>query len=121
VSLQWNETAKGGLEVACVNPASVGSPSASAPLDSYFFDSTPPGAVTTKWVEYPGRYDARCESSGGATWLDILATGGSSDHRPTVTESLGPEWGYHADDVNLALGNLVEDVAAMEAAYSSSS
>jgi hypothetical protein len=33
-----------------------------------------------------------------------------------VSATRGPTWGYHADDVNLALGNLVADVAAEEAA-----
>ena len=37
---------------------------------------------------------------------------GASDTRPLVTE--GPDWGYHAEDVNLALGNLVADVASAE-------
>ena len=34
-----------------------------------------------------------------------------------VSESLGAAWGYHVDDINLALGNLVDDVAAEEAAH----
>jgi hypothetical protein len=42
---------------------------------------------------------------------------GTSDHRPVVTEQEGPAWGYHPDDVNLALGNLVADAAAAEAAW----
>jgi hypothetical protein len=35
-----------------------------------------------------------------------------------VTPTLGPTWGLHLDDVNLALGNLVNDVSAEETAYS---
>jgi hypothetical protein len=35
-----------------------------------------------------------------------------------VTPTLGPTWGLHLNDVNLALGNLVQDVAAQEATYS---
>jgi hypothetical protein len=35
-----------------------------------------------------------------------------------VTQTEGPTWGYHGADVNLALGNLVTDVAAMERAWS---
>ncbi len=35
-----------------------------------------------------------------------------------MTASLGPDWGYHIEDVNLALGDLVRDVAQEEAAYS---
>ena len=34
-----------------------------------------------------------------------------------VSERLGPTWGYHLDDVNLALGNLVDDVRRQVAAY----
>ena len=41
----------------------------------------------------------------------------AGDPRPTVTATLGPTWGYHLDDVNLALGNLVTDVAVEEASY----
>ena len=33
-----------------------------------------------------------------------------------VTASLGPTWGYHIDDINLALGDLVSDVSALEGA-----
>ena len=54
---------------------------------------------------------------GGATWLQITADAG--DSRPVVTPTLGPTWGLHLDDVNLALGNLVNDVMAEETAYSS--
>lgn len=40
-----------------------------------------------------------------------------ADRRPRVTDTLGPQWGLHGDDVNLALGNLVGIVAREEAAY----
>jgi hypothetical protein len=33
-----------------------------------------------------------------------------------VSATQGPIWGYHLDDVNLALVNLVADVATQEAA-----
>jgi hypothetical protein len=33
------------------------------------------------------------------------------------TEALGPEWGLHLDDVNVALGNLVSTVASESATY----
>ena len=35
-----------------------------------------------------------------------------------MTESDGPDWGYHVADVNLALGNLVSDAASSEASWS---
>ena len=40
----------------------------------------------------------------------------TQDFRPSVTNE-GPMWGYHLDDMNLALGNLVLDVAYEEASY----
>jgi hypothetical protein len=113
VSLQSGQTARNGLQVACVNPAAVGG--GTAPLDPYF---PPTRGVSTPWVEYPDRYTARCEHADGATWLEVNATVGTSDHRPVVSEVNGPDWGYHPFDVNLALGNLVTDVAAAEAAWS---
>jgi hypothetical protein len=77
----------------------------------------PAPAVTTPWVTYPGLYSASCQSADGATWLQVNDLAGSGDTRPVVTESLGRLWGYHLDDINLALGNLVADVATEEAAY----
>ena len=73
--------------------------------------------VLTPWVTFPGLYTAQCRQSGGASWLQVTATAVTSDPRPTVSASLGPLWGYHLDDVNLALGNLVTDVDLQEAAY----
>jgi hypothetical protein len=117
VSLQSGQTATAGLQVACVNPAALGG--GSDALDPYFLTPTetpPPPPVTTPWVSYPGLYSASCSQGGGATWLqvDTLDVAG----RPVVTQPLGPVWGYHLDDVNLALGNLVGDVQALERAYS---
>jgi Protein of unknown function (DUF3089) len=113
VSLQSGQRAKAGLQVACVNPAALGG--GRGRLDPFF---PAEGRATTPWVEYPGLYSARCEQRAGASWLDVTKATGSSDDRPTVSESAGPAWGYHADDVNLALGNLVSDVAAAEAGWS---
>jgi hypothetical protein len=122
VSLQSGQTTSKGEQVACVNPFDFSN--AEGSLLPYFLTasatSNVPGVnVTTPWVSFPGLYTARCESKEGATWLQVTSTAASGDPRPTVTASLGPDWGYHADDVNLALGNLVKDVAAEEAAYSS--
>jgi hypothetical protein len=117
VSLQSGQTDTTGLSVACVNPAALAG--GSAALSPYFVASTasPSPPVGTPWVTYPDLYSARCRTAGGATWLQVSVTKRSGDHRPVVTETLGPSWGFHVDDVNLALGNLVADVAAEEAAY----
>ena len=68
-------------------------------------------------MTYPRLYTAKCETAGNATWLQVDAVSVPGDPRPTVTETLGPLWGYHVSDVNLALGNLVGDVAAQEASF----
>jgi DUF3089 family protein len=117
VSLQSGQTATGGVQVACVNPAAIAG--GISTLTPYFLSatSTPsPPPLTTPWVTYPGLYTASCQHAGTATWLNV----GTADvaGRPVVTESLGPTWGYHLDDINLTLGNLVNDVKAQESAYS---
>jgi hypothetical protein len=117
VSLQSDQTQATGVQVLCTNPADLGG--GAGALDPYFIRSGRTGAatsVTTPWVSYPDLYTAQCQSAGGATWLQIDDVGTAGDHRPRVTESLGPDWGLHLDDVNLALGNLVQIVAAQEAA-----
>ena len=41
----------------------------------------------------------------------------SGDTRPLVNEIAGPTWGYHFQDINLALGDLVRDVRDAESSY----
>ena len=118
VSLQSGQTAKKGLQVACVNPAAIGGANRAA-LNPYFVTPTakpPPPPVSTPWVTYPGLYSALCKNAGGASWLQVstLIRAG----RPVVEQSPTPQWGYHGNDINLALGNLVNDVRAAESTYS---
>jgi hypothetical protein len=68
-------------------------------------------------VAFPGLYSARCETGGGATWLQVTKANSASDKRPVVTEEDGPDCGYHTDDVNLALGKLAADVASAESSW----
>jgi hypothetical protein len=110
VSLQSLQLTAAGQQVACVNPAAIGG--GTADLSPYF-----PVAGPVPWVAYPDLYTASCESADGATWLQVTTVKTPGDNRPVVTASLGPTWGYHLVDINLALGNLVTDVAALEAAY----
>ena len=118
VSLLSGQRAGVAQQVACVNPVSFSSRPGT--LQPYFRTAgaqTPGVRVSTPWVTFPGLYTAQCEQGGGASWLQVTATPGMGDARPTVSASLGPQWGYHLVDVNLALGNLVSDVARQEAAY----
>ncbi len=106
-----------GLQILCVNPAALGG--GSGALSPYFLSASVPGlkAPATPWVSFPARYAARCRTAGGATWLNITPDHSKTDHRPVVTDSLGPRWGLHRVDVNLALGNLVALVAREASAY----
>jgi len=45
---------------------------------------------------------------------------GPNDTRPVVQQTSGAGWGLHQDDVNLALGNLVQLVRDEAAAYTRS-
>jgi hypothetical protein len=105
VSLQTGQTATSGLQVLCVNPAALGG--GSGLLQPIF---PAPARVRAPWVEYPDLYTAACDASDGASWLDVHRIATPGDTRPVVTEALGPDWGFHLDDVNLALGNLVQVV-----------
>ncbi len=117
VSVQSGQTASAGQQVACVNPVTFSAqPGSLAPAFPTRTQSLGVVAVTTPWVSFPNLYTATCEHQGTATWLEVDTTGIPGDSRPTVSAVLGPSWGYHLEDVNLALGNLVADVAHEEAA-----
>lgn len=105
-------------EVACVNPAALGG--GTADLSPYFVTVAQTGlkaAIATPWVTYPDLYSATCEHRAGATWLQVTPLKHAGDTRPLVQETLGPTWGYHLEDINLALGNLIVDVARDETAW----
>jgi hypothetical protein len=135
VSLQSGQTAKGGQQVACVNPAALAG--GTADLDPYLqtatqttqyqIDSTRlTEPASTPWVTYPGLYSATCEQGGGATWLQVTSRAGTSRARPVVDDDTvaqvadtGPAWGYHGFEYSLTLGNLLHDVAGEETAWDS--
>ena len=119
-------TSAAGLEVLCTNPAALAG--GTGPLIPYFPTKPFPGSkfeygatskhtVRTAWVTYPNLYRAQCESSGGATWLQVTDIAGPKDTRPVVQQVLGPRWGLHLDDVNLTLGDLVQIVRDESLAY----
>jgi hypothetical protein len=118
VSLLSGQGGAGTQQVACVNPVTFSS--GAGALQPFFRTASARSTgvrVPTPWVTFPGLYTAQCRESAGATWLQVTAMPAPSDPRPTVSATLGPTWGFHLDDVNLALGNLVTDVGRQEAAY----
>jgi hypothetical protein len=113
VSAMSSETAA-GQQVACVNPATFSS-AAGDLVSVYPTDVQAVRGVATPWIAFADLYSAQCMHDGTATWLQVNRTS-PHDLRPVIT-SEGPMWGYHLYDVNLALGNLVLDVAYEEARF----
>jgi hypothetical protein len=120
-----------GMEAACVNPAAPGS--GRGMLQPYFPTSIPDGALSgavqsetmsrlarldTAWVTMPDFVEAECNHGNGASYLSVTI-GAEGDQRGSdVGGVLGPDWGLHLVDVNLAMGNLVAMVASQATAYS---
>ena len=110
-------------QILCVNPAAPGG--GTATLEPYFptgglvtllGKAAPSFGASTPWVTFPNEYSARCEYTGGASWLQVDHIGSQSDARPRVSTPT-PAWGLHTVDVNIALGNLVGLVRSEAAAY----
>jgi hypothetical protein len=111
-------TARTGLQVACTDPALLAG--GGRQLFPLFPTSGPEvlDGIKTPFVTYPGLYTAGCRQADGASWLQVDVSTAADDRRPRVRASLGLDWGYHVDDVSLALGDLVDLVATQEAAWS---
>jgi hypothetical protein len=110
-----------GTHIVCVNPAVPGS-AGTEPVTPLFptvmlrlTGATVDAA--TPWVALPGLYTARCERSGNASWLQITRIGAPGDPRPAVHPDLGPRWGLHVADVNIALADLVSVVRSEARAF----
>jgi hypothetical protein len=114
-----------GVQVLCVNPAALSG--GSGTLEPYFptakvvaalssdFSQVP--SYATPWAAYPDLYSAECEYQNGISWLQVNDVAKAGDTRAVVTETLGPTWGLHLVDVNIALGNLVSLVRSEALAY----
>jgi hypothetical protein len=117
-------------QVLCVNPTLPVQAPVAGPTLSYYptfnaYGGKFPGLLgavvqapkaSTPWVAAPAQYSAQCEARNGASWLQLSLID-ERDQREPIEETLGPLWGTHLVDVNVALGNLVPDVAAQAAVY----
>jgi hypothetical protein len=106
-----------GTVVLCTNPAALGG--GSGVLDPIFARAgigqlgPPRSRPTTVWATAPRSYRASCSSANDANVLQIVSLGGA----PKPAEILGPAWGLHLLDANIALGNLLSDVKSEAAAF----
>ncbi len=111
--------------MACTNPAALGG--GSATLQSYAVDRPFPGplglaisglgplptGVSTLWFQPFGSYTAQCVSENGANVLLATPTPGTVALNPEPS----PEWGLHLADMDLPIGNLVDDVRSEADTY----
>jgi hypothetical protein len=115
------------LQVVCTNPAKLGSDAAS-PLHPYapthlplgVFSSAEPAGIASipqPWAAYPKSVTGQCKTNGKATWLQISPATAGAAAGPQLRQTLGPTWGLHLIDVNVALGDLVKLVGRESAAY----
>ena len=109
----FQSVSKPTQHVLCVNPAAPGS-SAPAPITPIFPGLDPSGIapygstyVGLLWVAFPDLYTATCVRQGHRAWLLVKRIDHPGDKRPTVTGVLAPNWGLHAADVNITLGDLL--------------
>jgi Protein of unknown function (DUF3089) len=121
-----SSSAPPGSEVVCVNPTLLSQTGAAGPLLPYASTTPFPGVLglytptptgSEPWVASPGEYTAQCHKENGASWLQVNPVGTPVDPAEYVQESLGPDWGLHLYDINIALGNLVKTVAIQADVY----
>lgn len=123
--------------VACTNPADLAG--GEAPLHAYL-STDGPGAsgapmgdwveggaeITTPFVSVPGMLSSACEVSGDSHYLSVHFASDPSDPRTDVISGdvvtdgeIQRDWGLHLIDYHVAMGNLVDLVAAKAEAYMS--
>jgi hypothetical protein len=123
-----------GSQVLCVNPTlltqngGVGNLLPYAPTTPFPGEqggAVPAPTASTPWVLGPGALTAQCKNENGASWLQVGFSAAVSEELKAVLlaenllpeELIGPEWGLHLYDVNIALGNLVNTLAVQIQAY----
>lgn len=127
-------------QAGCVNPAAVGG--GSADLHAYFpanadasilgslgtttegksWLDPSAGTIDTPFVSVPGLVSGQCAAKDGFNYLRATVHPDPAGPRADdVPGDLTPEWGLHLIDVNLVMGDVVDDVAAQATAYAGSS
>jgi hypothetical protein len=116
-----------GMQVLCVNPASLGS--GPAELHPYLPTRNLGGRLTatpatglpdfpTGFVTFSG-LQAECRDVDGASWLQISSSSpaGSPYLSAATKQAIGPTWGLHLLDVSDAYGDLVNLVGRQAAGW----
>ncbi len=117
-----------GEHVVCVNPGQlIQNDDRSALIQPYQTITRFPGQIgnfegelptaSTPWVTTPGEYSAQCHVNNGAGWLQLTPQGTPHNPPSFVPELLGPGFGLHLFDGNIALGDTVRMIALQGLAY----
>ena len=124
-----------GLMAACVNPAALGG--GSGALEAYLpagrvalspqapVEWVKGGApITTFFVKVPGLLTGECVSNAHGSYLAVTVNADPKDSRTDdiagdilVKGKVLTSWGLHLIDMNLMMGNLVDDVDAQSRAW----
>ncbi len=112
------------LQSACVNPAA---PAGGTAALTAAFPSLTLGflqsrthvklSVSTPWASFPSEFTATCRTNGSEAWLQVTASSARGRSLLTLANGLGPRWGLHLLDVNVALDNLVALVRGEAVTY----
>ena len=118
----FGRTDEPGREVACTDPSRLAG--GDGDLHPYLPTSELAGAgslaatvsgLDTGFAAYPAQLTGSCERAAGVSYLQVQRAPGARLTAPDA--KLGPRWGLHDGDVNLALGDLVEIVRRQARAY----
>jgi hypothetical protein len=102
------------LVAACTNPAALSGGSAvlhpelpTPHLSPGSVAAQGSAAYLTGFASFPDYARAQCKTHDGSAWLEVTLNRAKSDSRPTLPLTLGPTWGLHVVDVNVALDDLI--------------
>jgi pimeloyl-ACP methyl ester carboxylesterase len=133
---RFGKVAEEGMMAACVNPAALAG--GSAPLHAYLANRaagivampdslpwvTPPQRIETPFVSVPGLLSGACVADERGSYLAVKVNADPNDARTDEIAGdlvrdgkVAEDWGLHLIDVNVAMGDLIDLVAAQSKAY----
>ena len=125
-----------GTVAACVNPAAIGG--GEGDLDAYLpansdasilsslgttskgksWVDASAGDISTPFVRLPGLASGSCAATDGFRYLSVTVHPDPGPRADDIVGDLTPQWGLHLVDVNLVMGNIVDDVQAQAETFS---
>ncbi len=118
-TLAFGRDASPTRKAGCVNPAAP--QGGKGVLKAYFARAATAPASDPPFVEYVGGLSAQCTPDAGGNVLRVAVEPGPNAAELTTALSRAglPGWGLHTYDVNLVIGNLLDETDAKVAAWTS--